>query len=185
MTPIKIMKVDRKSAAGTLIQMRKTPNHHEILLYYRVGCPPCDAMKPVWDAACDEFCQQYTCKSSDSNVVIANVDPTGLEHLPEINTVKGTPSLRYSSSAGVVSEFNDKRDKATLMKWLQHSLRDVITDNNDSSSTTTTIARRKSGGGGGYCLKYASKKRRYRCCGRKTKHTKRTRRTKTKRMYKY
>ena len=185
MTPIKILQVDGKPAADELIQMRKTktPNHHEILLYYRVGCPPCDAMKPVWDAACDEFCQQYTCKSSDSNVVIANVDPTGLEYLPENNTVQGTPSLRYSSSAGV-SEFNNERDKATLMKWLQHSLRDVITDNNDSGSTTT-IARHKSGGGGGYCLKYASKKRRYRCCGRKTKHTKRTRRTKTKRMYKY
>jgi len=130
MHPIKITQVNSKRAAGKLEELRKKPNHHAIIMYYRNGCPPCDKMKPAWDATCDKFGKRYKCKTSE--IMIANVDPVGLKFLEKMDskfhTINGTPSLKHSSSAGVVSEFNENRDEENFTNWLQKSLHDVIVD---------------------------------------------------------
>ena len=169
MHPIKITRVDSKRAAGNLEQLRKKPNHHAIILYYRDGCPPCDKMKPAWDAACDKFGKRYKCKTSE--IMIANVDPTGLKFLEKMDykfhTINGTPSLKHSSSAGV-SEFNENRDEETFIKWLQKSLHDVIVDAHETDADNNNQHERdkpqiKMGGGGDGCwLKDMFKTRKYR-----------------------
>ena len=161
MYPIKITQVSSEHAARKLEQMRKKPNHHAIILYYRDGCPPCDKMKPAWDAACDKFGKRYKCKTSE--IMIANVDPTGFTFLEKMDskfhTINGTPSLKHSSSAGV-SEFNENRDEEQFMAWLQKSLHDVLIDisPNDDESKKAQI------GGGGCWLKdmFKTRTRKYR-----------------------
>ena len=169
MYPIKITQVDSKRAARKLEQMRKKPNHHAIILYYRDGCPPCDKMKPVWDAACDKFGKRYKCKTSE--IMIANVDPSGLKFLEQMDskfhTINGTPSLKHSSTAGV-SEFNENRDEEQFMAWLQKSLHDIIVDadaadnNNQHERDKPQPQIKMDGGGDGCWLKDMFKTRKYR-----------------------
>ena len=161
MYPIKITQVNSKLTASKLEQMRKKPNHHAIILYYRDGCPPCDKMKPAWDAACDKFGKRYKCKTNE--IMIANVDPTGLKFLERMDskfhTIIGTPSLKHSSSAGV-SEFNENRYEANLMEWLQKSLHDVLIDINPNYDES----KKAQIGGGGCWLKdmFKTRTRKYR-----------------------
>ena len=188
MHPIKITQVNSKRTARKLEDVRKKPNHHAVILYYRDGCPPCDKMKPAWDAACDKFGKRYKCKTSE--IMIANVDPSGLKFLEQMDfkfhTIKGTPSLKHTSSAGV-SEFNENRDEEQFMAWLQKSLHDVIVDradadNNNQHERDKPQPQIKMGGGGHGCwLKEMFKTRKYRSRGRSSRSSRSNRRSNSRR----
>jgi len=184
--PIKITQINSKRAAGKLEQLRKKSNHHAIILYYRDGCPPCDKMKPAWNAACDKFGKRYKCKTSE--IMIANVEPSGLKFLEKMDskfhTIIGTPSLKHSSSAGV-SEFNENRDEENFTSWLQKSLHDVIVDradNNNQHERDKLQPQIEMGGGGDGCwLKEMFKTRKYRSRGRSSRSSRSNRRSNSRR----
>jgi thiol-disulfide isomerase/thioredoxin len=135
MGDISILQVDDEASAAKLENIHNKPNHHIVTLFYRDGCPPCDAMKPEWKKACEQFRQQYKCKDNDANerTVIANVDDKGIQYLNKVfHKIEGTPTIMYMSNKNnkrVLREYrgkNAKRTSAHLLKWIRSSLSESI-----------------------------------------------------------
>ena len=138
MSDISILEVDDQASAAKLENIHNKPNHHIVTLFYRDGCPPCDAMKPEWKKACDQFRQQYKCKNNDvsERTVIANVDDKGIQYLHKVfHKIEGTPTIMYMSNKNnkhVLREFrgkngkNAKRTSVNFVKWLRSSFGDSV-----------------------------------------------------------
>jgi len=135
MSDISILHVGDESSAAKLESIHDKPNHHIVTLFYRDGCPPCDAMKPEWKKACEQFRQQYKCKNNDvsERTVIANVDDKGIQYLHKVfHKIEGTPTIMYMSNKNnkrILREYrgkNAKRTSAHLLKWLRSSLNESI-----------------------------------------------------------
>jgi len=138
MSDISILEVGDQASAAKLENIHNKPNHHIVTLFYRDGCPPCDAMKPEWKKACDQFRQQYKCKNNDvsERTVIANVDDKGIQYLHKVfHKIEGTPTIMYMSNNNnkhVLREFrgkngkNAKRTSVNFVKWLRSSFGDSV-----------------------------------------------------------
>lgn len=135
MGDISIMQVDDEASAAKLEDIHNKPNHHIVTLFYRDGCPPCDAMKPEWKKACERFRRQYKCRDADASerTVIANVDDKGIQYLNKVfHKIEGTPTIMYMSNKNnkhVMREYsgkNAKRTSAHFLKWLRASLGESV-----------------------------------------------------------
>lgn len=146
MGDISIMQVDDEASAAKLENIHNKPNHHIVTLFYRDGCPPCDAMKPEWKKACEQFRQQYKCKDNDASerTVIANVDDKGIQYLNKVfHKIEGTPTIMYMSNKNnnrVLREYsgkNAKRTSAHFLKWLRSSLGESVFSPNMNMNMNT------------------------------------------------
>jgi thiol-disulfide isomerase/thioredoxin len=165
MGDISILQVDDEASAAKLENIHNKPNHHIVTLFYRDGCPPCDAMKPEWKKACDQFRQQYKCKDNDANerTVIANVDDKGIQYLNKVfHKIEGTPTIMYMSNKNnkrVLREYRGKKAKRTsrhFLKWIRSSLSDSViapiikmnnsSNNNNNNNNNNQQSTRQTGG---------------------------------------
>lgn len=156
MGDISIMQVDDEASAAKLENIHNKPNHHIVTLFYRDGCPPCDAMKPEWKKACEQFRQQYKCKDNDASerTVIANVDDNGIQYLNKVfHKIEGTPTIVYMSNKNnkrILREYrgkNAKRTSAHFLKWLRSSLGEsVFSPNMNMNTNKNTNQITQSGG---------------------------------------
>ena len=134
---IAVLDVKDKAGAHKLEQVHNLPNNNLIVLYYRDGCPPCDALAPLWKKACNKIRRRYKCgdKNAHASTVIANVDDNGIKHLKNVfHDIKGTPTLMHMTNKNgskTRNEFNMERTADNLTKWLRSSLNDVITKVNE------------------------------------------------------
>ena len=134
---IAVLDVKDKAGAHKLEQVHNLPNNNLIVLYYRNGCPPCDALAPLWKKACNKIRRRYKCgdKNAHASTVIANVDDNGIKHLKNVfHDIKGTPTLMHMTNKNgskTRNEFNMERTADNLTKWLRSSLNDVITKVNE------------------------------------------------------
>lgn len=134
---IAVLDVKDKAGAHKLEQVHNLPNNNLIVLYYRDGCPPCDALAPLWKKACNKIRRRYKCgdKNAHASTVIANVDDNGIKHLKNVfHDIKGTPTLMHMTNKNgskTRNEFNMERTADNLTNWLRSSLNDVITKVNE------------------------------------------------------
>ena len=159
---IAVLDVKDKAGAHKLEQVHNLPNNNLIVLYYRDGCPPCDALAPLWKKACNKIRRRYKCgdKNAHASTVIANVDDNGIKHLKNVfHDIKGTPTLMHMTNKNgskTRNEFNMERTADNLTKWLRSSLNDVITkadevgnnnNNNNNNQNNHNQSQKKHYGG--------------------------------------
>ena len=164
MSDISILQVDDEASAAKLENIHNKPNHHIVTLFYRDGCPPCDAMKPEWKKACEQFQQHYQCKNNDvsERTVIANIDDKGIQYLNKVfHKIEGTPTIMYMSNKNnkrVLREYRGKNAKRTsrhLLKWLRSSLNESIFAPKGNTNNNQNNQKNQIGG----CWLWGSSKR--------------------------
>ena len=128
---IKIIEVNGKKNINELNAAAKEtldhPETHGLLVkIYANWCGHCTKMAADWEKLIHELKTNYTCKTPDCVLTIANVqiealddsDPviSGIKHIPK--DINGVPCIMYVSKGARGAEYSGERVYNKLLEWI-------------------------------------------------------------------
>ena len=128
---IKIIEVNGKKNINELNAAAQEaldhPETHGLLVkMYANWCGHCQNMAAAWEKLIDELKANYTCKTPQCVLTIANVeidalddtDPVirGIKHIPK--DITGVPSIMYVSKGARGAEYSGDRVYDKLLEWV-------------------------------------------------------------------
>jgi hypothetical protein len=99
-------------------------NNPAFVLYYMVGCGPCEMTRPEWKKIEDILGQDI----KESDIIIADINQDVLQnsdlkpkYLTEQNiSINGFPTIHYISEKGdLVEEYEGQRTAESFKKWIE------------------------------------------------------------------
>jgi vacuolar-type H+-ATPase subunit F/Vma7 len=149
----------------------KKENQHTFVIFYMVGCGPCEMARPEWkniDNVLDDKTKKHDILIVDINQEILQNPDLKIAYLKEKNiSINGFPTIHYITNKGtVVEEYDGQRTADSFKKWIESK---VINSKGHKPSQ-----KRMTGGG-----KYKRKQSK-----RRTRSKKHKRSRKTKKHYK-
>jgi|Laugresbdmm110sd_1035091.scaffolds.fasta_scaffold17592_2 thiol-disulfide isomerase/thioredoxin len=99
-------------------------NNHAFILYYMVGCGPCEMARPEWKKIEDILGD----KIKETDIIIADINQEILQnsdlkpkYLTEQNiSINGFPTIHYISENGkLVEEYEGPRTADAFKKWIE------------------------------------------------------------------
>lgn len=150
----------------------KKENQHAFVLFYMVGCGPCEMARPEWkniDNVLDDKIKKQDIIIVDINQEILQNPDLKIEYLKENNiSINGFPTIHYITKSGsVVEEYEGHRSADSFKKWIESKVK--------SPKQHKSSQKRMTGGNRKYTKKYSI---------RRTRRKKNKRSKKTKKHYK-
>lgn len=99
-------------------------NQHAFVLFYMVGCGPCEMTRPEWEKIEDNLGDNI----KESDIIIADINQDVLQnsdlkpkYLTEQNiSINGFPTIHYVSKNGkLVEEYEGQRTADAFKKWIE------------------------------------------------------------------
>jgi len=102
----------------------KKENQHTFVIFYMVGCGPCEMARPEWgniDNVLDDKTKKHNILIVDINQEILQNPDLKIAYLKENNiSINGFPTIHYITNKGnVVEEYDGQRTADSFKKWIE------------------------------------------------------------------
>jgi len=108
-------------------QSSQPPTHASkepaLVLFTRDGCPPCEALKSVWNDVKNELVQ-----GGFTNIIEVEVSENNMSNIPK--DIAGTPTIRFYPNGFVPSDtrytqFSERREVENILRFIADNLREL------------------------------------------------------------
>jgi vacuolar-type H+-ATPase subunit F/Vma7 len=136
----------------------KKENQHAFVIFYMVGCGPCEMARPEWkniDNVLDDKTKKDDILIVDINQEILRNPDLKIAYLKENNiSINGFPTIHYITNKGnVVEEYDGQRTADSFKKWIESKV--INSKQNKASHKHMTGGKRK------YTKKNSNRRTRY------------------------
>jgi len=114
---MKILYIDKNNALQFHKDNMNSVNKIVFAKYFSPSCPACISMSKEWDDMCGDIKSKY----NNTDLVIAQIDPSGMDELNNTSTyseVDYVPSLVVLNRGKMVKQYEGSRQKDDMIKFL-------------------------------------------------------------------
>ena len=114
---MKILYIDKNNALQFHKDNMNNVNPVVFAKYFSPTCPACIAMSDEWSNMCNDVKNKY----NDSDLVLAEIDPTGMSELDNTSTysdVEYVPYLVILKNGKKVKQYDGSRQKEDMIRFL-------------------------------------------------------------------